>query len=124
MLTRRTFHIILISLGPATFPLGAGGQQGGTVTVRIRADDTVRAVIPLLAQRNLNIERDQSDEAKELAQRVPPTKAVPIIFIIVGAMAVPVVLEMIREALRQTYYGGVIIDTQTQPPTVKSDPQI
>lgn len=39
-------------------------------------------------------------------------------------MAVPVVLQMIREALRQTFYGGVVIDTRTQPPSVKSDPQI
>jgi hypothetical protein len=49
---------------------------------------------------------------------------VPIIFIIAGAIAVPVVLQMIREALRQTYYGGVIIDMRAQPPSVMSDPQI
>ncbi len=31
---------------------------------------------------------------------------------------------MIREALRQTYYGGVIIDMRAQPPSVMSDPKI
>jgi hypothetical protein len=31
---------------------------------------------------------------------------------------------MIREALRQTYYGGVMIDMRSQPPNVTSDPKI
>jgi hypothetical protein len=31
---------------------------------------------------------------------------------------------MIREALRQTYYGGVILDMRSQPPTVANDPKI
>ncbi len=39
-------------------------------------------------------------------------------------MAVPMVLQMIREALRQTYYGGVIIDMRTEPASVTSDPKI
>jgi hypothetical protein len=124
MLTRRSFHIAMLSLGAAGFPGGARGQQGDTVTVRIRADHSVRAVIPPIMQGNLKIEPDQSEEAKVLAGRSPPERAVPIIFIIVGAMAVPVVLQTIREALRQTFYGGVVIDTRTQPPSVKSDPQI
>jgi hypothetical protein len=87
-------------------------------------DESVRAVIPPIAQRNLTIERDQSEEAKELIRRAPPERAVPIIFIIAGAMAVPMVLQMIREALRQTYYGGVVIDMRSQPPSVTSDPKI
>ena len=106
MLTRRTFHIVVLSLGAAAFSTSATSQQGETVTVRIRADESVRAVIPPIAQRNLTIERDQSEEAKDLAGRSPPERAIPIIFIIAGAMAVPMVLQMIREALRQTYYGG------------------
>jgi hypothetical protein len=124
MLTRRSFHISVLSLGAAGLSGGAGGQQGDTVRVRIRADQSVRAVIPPVMQGNLTIEADQSEEAKALAGRSPPERAVPIIFIIVGAMAVPVVLQMIREALRQTFYGGVVIDTRTLPPSVKSDPQI
>jgi hypothetical protein len=84
----------------------------------------VRAVIPPIIQRNLTIAPDQSEEAKDLARRVPPERAVPIIFIIAGAMALPVVLQMIREALRQTYYGGVMIDMRSQPPNVTSDPKI
>jgi hypothetical protein len=43
---------------------------------------------------------------------------------IAGAMAVPMVLQMIREALRQTYYGGVMLDMRSRPPSVTSDPKI
>jgi hypothetical protein len=124
MLTRRTFHIATVSFGAAALSQPASGQQGDTVTVRMRVDESVRAAIPPLAQRNLTIEPDRSQEAKELALRSPPERAVPIIFIIAGAMAVPMVLQMIREALRQTYYGGVIIDMRIEPPTVTSDPKI
>ena len=56
MLTRRTFYIAVLSLGAAAFPKGARGQLGDTVTVRIRADDSVRAGIPPIVQRNLTIE--------------------------------------------------------------------
>jgi hypothetical protein len=31
---------------------------------------------------------------------------------------------MIKELLRQSFYGGVIIDTRPQPPTVTNDPKI
>ena len=124
MLTRRTFHIVTFLLGTTAFSRAASAQQGDTVTIRIRADESARAVIPPIVQRNLTIEPDQSEDAKDLARRSPPERAVPIIFIIAGAMAVPVVLQMIREALRQTYYGGVMIDMRSQPPNVTSDPKI
>ena len=124
MLIRRTFHIAIVSLGAAALSERAGGQYGGTVTLRMRVDESVRAAIPPLAQKSLTIEPDRSQEAKELALRSPPERAIPIIFIIAGAMAVPMVLQMIREALRQTYYGGVIIDLRAQPPSVMNDPKI
>jgi hypothetical protein len=124
MLTRRAFHITIVSFGAATLSKRASSQQGDMVTVRMRVDESVRAAIPPLAQRNLTIEPDRSQEAKQLAQRAPPERAIPIIFIIAGAMAVPMVLQMIREALRQTYYGGVIIDMRSEPPSVTSDPKI
>jgi hypothetical protein len=124
MLTRRTFHIAIVSFGAASLSQRASGQQGDTVTVRMRVDESVRAAIPPLAQRALTIEPDRSQEAKDLALRSPPQRAVPVIFIIVGALTVPIVLQMIREALRQTYYGGVIIDMRAEPPSVTSDPKI
>jgi hypothetical protein len=125
VLTRRLFHasILFISGAAGTFER-AYSQNDDKVTIRIRVDESVRQSIPPLVQRNLTIERDQSEEANELIRRSPPARAVPVIFIIVGAMAVPVVLQMVREALRQIYYGGVLIDMRTQPPTVTSDPRV
>jgi hypothetical protein len=32
-------------------------------------------------------------------------------------------LELIKELLRQVYYGGVVIDARSQPPSVTSDPK-
>src|SRR5215813_10978888 len=124
MLTRRRFHIITFLMGAKISSGTAIAQQGDTLTVQIHVDESVRAVIPPIVQRNLKIEPDQSEEAKDLARRSPPERAVPIRFVITGAIAVPVVLQMIREALRQTYYGGVVIDMRSQPPSVRSDPKI
>lgn len=124
MLTRRAFHIFALSLAAASVSLSATGQGTDTVAVRIRVDDSVRQSIPLIVQRDLTISQDQSEEAMELVRRSPPGRAVPIMFIVVGAMAVPVVLQMIREALRQVFYGGVLIDLRSQPPTVTSNLQI
>jgi hypothetical protein len=124
MLTRRTFQLVLLALGAEAFSDDASGQQGGTVTVRIRADDSVRMAIPPIAQRNLAIEPDQSDEAKELARRAPAGRGLPVIFIILGAIAVTQLLQMIKELVRQTYYGGVVVDTRLQPPSVTNDPKI
>jgi hypothetical protein len=124
MLTRRTFHVVMLSLAGTAFSWIADAQQGDTVTIRMRADESVRAIIPPIVQRNLTIEPDQSEEAKELANQAPAGRAAPIIFIIAGAIAVPIVLQMIRDALRQAYYGGVIIDVRSQPPTVTNDPKI
>jgi hypothetical protein len=124
MLTRRTFHIAIVAFGSSALSQRALGQQGDKVTVRMRVDESVRTAIPPLAQKDLTIEPDRSQEARELALRSPPERAIPIIFIIAGAMAVPMVLQMIRQALRQTYYGGVIIDMRTEPPSVASEPKI
>jgi len=102
----------------------AVSEQGDTVMVRVRADESVRAIIPPIAQENLKIEPDQSEDAKELARRSPETRAAPIMLIIVGAIAVTQLAQMIRKMLRQVYYGGVVIDTHSQPPNVTSSPRI
>lgn len=99
-------------------------QKSDMVTIRIRADESVRAVIAPIAQEGLTIEPDESEEAKELARRVPPERALPILFIIVGAIALTELLQMIKELLREVYYGGVVIDMRSQPPSVTSDPKI
>lgn len=124
MFTRRTFHVFALSLGSAAFAGVARAQQDDLVTVRIRADETARAVLPPIEQENLTIEPDHSEEAKDLARRVPPGRALPILVIIAGAIAVTELLQMIKELYRQTYYGGVLIDTRAQPPSITSDPKI
>jgi hypothetical protein len=43
--------------------------------------------------------------------------------IIAGAIAVTELLKMIQELYRQTYYGGVVIDTRQDTPTITSDPK-
>jgi hypothetical protein len=124
MLTRRAFNIAGASFWATAIPLAASGQQPDNVTVRIRVNDSVRQSIPLMLQQNLKIEVDKSREAEELIRNSPPARAVPIFFFIIGAMAVPVVMQMIIEALRQIYYGGVLIDLRSQPPTITSDLKI
>ena len=124
MLTRRQFHIFWIGLGATSFALAARGQTDEMVNVRIRVDDTARAVLPPIEQKNLTIEPDNSQEANELAERVPPGRALPVLVIIAGAIAVTELLKMIQELYRQTYYGGVVIDTRQRPPEISSDPKI
>jgi hypothetical protein len=124
MLTRRKLHIVMVALGAMILSRRAVSEQGDMVTVRIRADESVRAIMPPIAQENLKIEPDQSEDAKELARRSPETRAAPIMLIIVGAIAVTELAQMIREMLRQVYYGGVVIDTRSQPPSVSSSPRI
>jgi len=113
-----------MGLGAMILSRRAVSEQGDTVMVRVRADESVCAIIPPIAQENLKIEPDQSEDAKELARRSPETRAAPIMLIIVGAIAVTELAQMIREMLRQVYYGGVVIDVRSQPPNVTSSPRI
>jgi hypothetical protein len=71
MLTRRTLHSVTLALATIGLSRSAGGQQNDLVKVRIRADDSVRAVIPPIAQIDLTIEPDQSETAQDLARRSP-----------------------------------------------------
>jgi hypothetical protein len=100
MLTRRVFH--LSAIGAITFPASAFCQSDDTVTVRIRADESAGASIPPILRRNLTINPDGSKEAQDLVRRAPAGRAVPVMLIIVGAMTIPVVLQMIKELVRQT----------------------
>jgi hypothetical protein len=109
-----------MALGAMILSRRAVSEQGDTVMVRVRADESVRAIIPPIAQENLKIEPDQSEDARELARRSPETRAAPIMLIIVGAIAVTELAQMIREMLRQVYYGDVVIDERSQPPNVAS----
>jgi hypothetical protein len=124
MLTRRQFDAFFLWLAATSFGMTARGQTDEMVNVRIRVDETARAVLPPIAQKSLTIGPDTSPEGEELAKRVPPGRALPILVIIGGAIAVTELLKMIQELYRQTYYGGVVIDTRQQPPVISSDPKI
>jgi hypothetical protein len=124
MLTRRTLHIYAVSLGATVMSGIARAQADDMATVRIRVDQTARSVLQPIEQSNLKIEPDQSEEAKQLAAHAPKDRALPIILIIVGAIALTQLLKMIQELYRQIYYGGVLIDNRTQPPTISSDLRI
>ena len=125
MLTRRRFHKVGLVL-TALFICGRSrAQLQDTVTVRVRADETVRGVLQPIEASNLTIDNPTIPKRrKNLPRESPPGRAAPIILIIVGAIAVTELLKMIRELYRQTYYGGVLIDNRTQPPTITSDPAI
>jgi hypothetical protein len=92
--------------------------------VRIRADETVRGLLPPVALRNLVVEPDRSPDASELAKHAPGERAAPIILVIVGALTLIQILEMIKEMVREYYYGGVLIDARKSPPNILNDLRI
>jgi hypothetical protein len=122
--TRRSLYMTMFLLGAAAFPQCAGAQGGDGVSVQIRVDDSVRGLVPPILLNTVRIEPDSSAFARDLADRSPPARAVPVIFIIVGTLTIPIVLQMIQELLRETYYGGVVIDARSSPPNITSDPRI
>ena len=124
MLTRRTFQFAAVSLASEIAMSGVAAWADDLVNVQIRADETVRAVLPAIEQTALTVRPDNSTEAKYLASRTPSGRALPILVIIAGAIAFTELLEMIKELYRQTYYGGVLIDTRARPPMITSDPKI
>jgi hypothetical protein len=124
MFTRRQVHLFPAALVASVFSGRVNAQQSDDVLVSIRADESVSVKIPAILLSDLVIRPDESDEAKELRRRAPDTKGAPIILIIVGAIAITQLVELIKEMLRQVYYGGVIIDMRSRPPTVTNDPKI
>jgi hypothetical protein len=121
---RLSLYMTMLFLSAATFPQFAGAQGGGSVAVQIRVDDSVRGLVPPVLLNTVRIEPDSSAFAGDLVRRSPPARAVPVIFIIVGTLTVPIVLQMIQELLREAYYGGVVIDARSTPPNITSDPRI
>jgi hypothetical protein len=124
MLTRRNFQLALSSVWFAVPSTIARSQDDETVTVRIRVDETVSGLLQPIELKSLSVEPDHSEDANKLANQTPPGRAIPIILIIVGAIALVRLLEMIQELYRKTYYGGVLINTWTTPPTITNDLRI
>jgi hypothetical protein len=117
MLSRRTIAVNLCILS-MIFQRGEALAESATVAVRLRADSTVLQSVPPGVRQHLQVSQDRSPAAKELAAQAPPEKAVPIILIAVGVMSIPVLYSSILEMIRQTFFGGVIIDARTKPVSV------
>jgi hypothetical protein len=99
-------------------------QADELFTVHIRADETIRGILPPIMLQDLTVNPDRSAIAHELASRAPPERAAPVILIIVGAIALVQIVEMVNEMVHQFYYGGVVIDGRKTPPEITNDPKV
>jgi hypothetical protein len=124
MVTRRSLGLSGLMLLPASTRTSCQLRGDELLTVRIRADETVRGVLPPIALQNLIVAPDQSAAARQMANRAPPGRAAPVILIIVGAIALVQIVEMINEMVRQFYYGGIVVDGRKSPPEITNDPKV
>jgi hypothetical protein len=124
MFTRRTLQFCSLTAILTPFAETGYAQSQDLFHIRIRADESVRGLLPPIAQQNLAITPDQSAVAREMAARAPSERAAPIILIIVGAIALVKIVEMIHELGREFYYGGVIVDGRKSPPEISNDVKI
>jgi hypothetical protein len=124
MFTRRTLQFGCLIAVIGSFAEASYAQSQDLIPVRIRGDESVRSLLPPIAQQNLAITPDQSAVAREMVARAPPERAAPIILIIVGAIALIKIVEMIHELGREFYYGGVTIDARKSPPEISNDVKI
>jgi hypothetical protein len=90
----------------------------------MRLDDSAIKAIPPRLRQNLSVSEDKSPEAQELIASAPPQKAVPVILIVVGVLAIPIIWDAILEMIREVEYGGVIIDLSKQSPEITNSKKI
>ena len=102
--------------GRAALPPGLEGRS-----VRIQLDDGALQTIPGDERADVTVAEDKSTTAQALIKETPHGRAVPIIFIVIGVLSVPVIWDTIREMLRRQYYGGVIIDGRQTPASITHD---
>jgi len=122
-ITKRLFLIGgLVIVGLA--PMFARAQQPGSVSVWMRTDSAVVQQIPESLRAGLTIHRDSSTEAQQLISKVPPGKAIPVVLIVVGVLSIPVLWNSVQEMLRERNWGGVIIDSRSNPATITNSAKI
>jgi hypothetical protein len=102
--------------GRAELPRGVEGRS-----VRIQLDGGALQVIPGDERADVKVEEDKSPAAQTLIQNTPQGRAVPIFFIVVGVLSIPVIWDTVREMLRREYYGGVVIDARETPVLITHD---
>jgi hypothetical protein len=123
MLSRRHFTIAFLFSASVTSISQA--DESTEFDVRIRASDqALNAAVSAPEQMSLSVTADQSDDAKLLLSKAPKTKAIPVILIIVGAVAAVNISKMLLELVREYYYGGVLIDNTASPTLITNDVRI
>src|SRR5690349_60020 len=65
--------------------------------VRIQLDDGSLPQIPGDERADLTVTQDTSRAAQALVEAAPPGRAIPIIFVVVGVLSIPVIWDTIRE---------------------------
>jgi hypothetical protein len=89
--------------------------------VRIQLDDGALQQIPGDERDDLAVMQDSSPSAQALVKATPPGRAIPIIYVVVGILSIPVIWDTIREMLRRDHYGGVLIDARQSPALITHD---
>lgn len=100
----------------AALPPGVEGRS-----VRIQLDGGALQAIPGDERSDVTIEEDKSSAAQALINETPQGRAVPIIFIVIGVLSIPVIWDTVNEMLRREYYGGVVIDGRQTPALITHD---
>jgi hypothetical protein len=92
-----------------------------TRSVRIQLDDGALQTIPGDERADVTVEEDKSASAQVLIKESPPGRAVPIVYLVVGVLSIPVIWDTVREMLHREYHGGVIIDARKSPALITHD---
>ena len=95
-----------------------------TAQIRIQLDQQALNTVPGSERAGLEVTEDTSPAAEDLEGTSPPGKAVPIIFLIVGVLSIPSIWGAVQEMLRRHEYGGVVIDTRTNPANIRHDQSV
>ena len=78
--------------------------------VEIQLDEGALNKIPGDERTSVQERQDLLNDGAKSDPEHSTGRAIPIIFVVVGVLSIPVIWNTIREMLRRDYYGGVLID--------------
>jgi hypothetical protein len=113
----------LISGAAALLCRSASAENSGVIA-NLEVDAGTLGSIPGDERAGLDVQRDNSALAHDLSARIPPGKAIPIIYIVIGILSIPTLWSTVREMLRRDYFGGVLIDLRGTQISIVSDPKV
>lgn len=108
--------LIFCARSTAALPLGVEGRS-----VRIQLDQGALQTIPGDERADVKVAEDKSAKAQALIKETPHEKAIPVIYLVIGVLSIPVIWDTVQEMLRREYYGGVIIDARQTPALITHD---